>query len=143
MFPKMLKFFCKFIFIILTLKISLASSLNLSKFVHHKEFSTLLNFICVVTGKVVKENPDLRTIAFIEFENNFPKDFLTDVSECLPTVSRIVFQKQFLVNKLKGKNWNKKQFRWSSENKFLSNTKIKLHSRWNFIKIPISETNNF
>ena len=101
MFRKMLRIF---ILLVLILKISSTLSLNLSNFHHKKEFSTLLNFICVVTGKVVKENPDLRTIAFIEFENNFPKDFLTDVSECLPTVSRIVFQKQFLVNKLKGKN---------------------------------------
>lgn len=58
----------------------------------YEDFPLLRNFTCAVANDEFDKNYDMRTIAFVEHENNFPQSFSREVLKCLPTdVSKIIF----------------------------------------------------
>lgn len=48
------------------------------------DFTLLRNFACAVAKGVLKKNPEMQGIALIELENNFSRNFGTQILKCLP-----------------------------------------------------------
>jgi hypothetical protein len=51
---------------------------------HKNNFSFLRNFTCAVAKDELEKHPEMRTIAMIELENNFPPTFSREILKCLP-----------------------------------------------------------
>lgn len=49
-----------------------------------QNFSLLRNFTCAAVKNELDKNPDMRTVAMVELENNFPHEFSNEVLKCLP-----------------------------------------------------------
>lgn len=51
---------------------------------YRKHFSLLRDFTCDVAKDELEKHPEMRTIAVIELEHNFPSSFSREVLQCLP-----------------------------------------------------------
>ena len=51
---------------------------------HRQDFSLLLNFTCGAAKDELEKHPEMQTIAMVELENNFPREFSREIQKCLP-----------------------------------------------------------
>ncbi len=63
---------------------------NNSVFHPIEKFSNLSNFICEVAKDVAEKDSDLRTIALVIMNNNFPSTFSAQILKCLPNVTKVI-----------------------------------------------------
>jgi hypothetical protein len=69
----------------------------------NKNFQLLRDFTCAAARDELEKHPEMRTIAMIELENNFPPNFCREILKCLPDdVTKIVmnFQVDDFENKI-------------------------------------------
>ncbi len=60
--------------------------------IQNQNFSQLRDFACAAAEDELKKHPEMRTIALVEFENDFPSTFSAEILKCLPRdVSKIIF----------------------------------------------------
>jgi hypothetical protein len=81
-------------FIIFLLFSTILNPSNSAKFLHknhRKNFHLLRDFTCEVAKDELNKNPDMRTIALIELESDFPPNFSREILKCLPVeVTKII-----------------------------------------------------
>jgi hypothetical protein len=76
-----------------SLLLSLLFNFSHSKIIHKNNFSLLRDFTCAVAKDELEKHPEMRTIAIIELENNFPPTFSREILKCLPDdVAKILMQ---------------------------------------------------
>ena len=60
--------------------------------IQNQNFSQLRDFACAAAEDELKKHPEMKTIALVEFENDFPSTFSAEILKCLPRdVLKIIF----------------------------------------------------
>lgn len=66
---------------------------SLSKDSKNQNFEFLRDFTCAIVEDEHKNHPEMRSIALIELENNFPSSFSSDILKCMPeNLAKVLIQ---------------------------------------------------
>lgn len=77
--------------LLLTVALATHRSERFARMDHKQNFELLSNFTCAVAHDEINKHHEMRTIALVELENNFPSNFSQSILKCLPNfISKVV-----------------------------------------------------